>query len=115
MAQFTGEVTKEFPEEGAVRDAALKKRVYQKIDVSKGHELGFYRELLAQEPFPGCKQLVRVARQMLAMQASSASPERVWSRAGNVIRAQRSRLLEANGCALVRTAVNLRAMDDWEE
>lgn len=88
---------------------------YEKAGTSTGHELVFYKQLKESQPFPGALQFTRVACQFLAMQASSASPERVWSRAGNVIRYQRTRLSDENGIMLVRTAVNLRAMDDWEE
>ncbi len=60
----------------------------------------------------GCEVLTRVACEILSIQATSASPERVFSKSGYVIRKQRARLQDKMGCALIQAALNISILED---
>lgn len=79
------------------RKTQAKTMMQQSIDASTGHELKFWKAY-SEGSEVGASQLTRIACEYLSMQATSASPERAFSRSGLVIRKHRNRLGDETGC-----------------
>lgn len=85
--------------------AQLEKMVYGKLDESRGHELTFWKQYSAADVV-GAKQMAQTACELLSIQATSASPERIFSKSGLVIRKHRTNLTAENGAAFIKAAIN---------
>lgn len=89
----------------------VKKLVQEAMSASTGHELEFWKKYKVCGN-AGCEVLASVACEILSIQATSASPERVFSKSGYVIRKQRARLGDSMGCALIKAALNMSILDE---
>lgn len=89
---------------------ALKAKVRKSLRNGTEHILDFWEKYEGSGCY-GAPALCQVARRLLAVQASSASSERAFSRSGLTITRFRTRLKAANASLLVKAACNNKAME----
>lgn len=74
------------------------------------HLLRFWQEYEVGGAY-GARELATVARYIMGIQGSSASPERIFSRSGYTISSLRASLHHENASTLVKCNCNIRAIE----
>lgn len=88
----------------------LKKTIKEKMESSTAHLLKFWKEY-EQGGAYGATAIAKVAKYVLAIQGSSASSERVFSRSGYTVNSLRAKMIHENASMLVKTNCNIRAIE----